>query len=79
LLSKQKKQIEELESTIDNLYQEFHEGQQVLTQGFLSIITKYSKSFELLNRYDKDELLVDELNKGIIYSINYEDVINAVS
>jgi len=52
LLSKQKKQIEELETTIDNLYQEFHKGQQVLTEGFLSIITRHSKSFELLNKYD---------------------------
>lgn len=79
LVSKHKKQIEELKSTIDNLYQEFYQGQEVLTQGFLSIITKYSKSFELLNKYDKDELTVDELNKDIIYTINYDDVKNAIS
>jgi len=51
LLTKQKEQIVELKSTIDNLYEEFHESQQLLTQGFLSIIAKYSKSFELLNKY----------------------------
>ncbi|MDB5263581.1 MAG: putative DNA-binding protein in cluster with Type restriction-modification system [Adhaeribacter sp.] len=79
LLAKQKKQIEELENTIHNIYQEFHEGQQILTQGFLSIITKYSKSFELLDKYDKDELTVEELNKEIIYTINYEDVKNAIA
>ncbi len=79
LLSKQKEKIAELESTIDNLYQEFHEGQKVLTQGLLSIITKYSKSFELLDRYDRDELLTEDLNRDLIYSINYDDVINAIA
>ncbi|MFT6895353.1 MAG: death-on-curing family protein, partial [Algoriphagus sp.] len=38
----------------------------------------YSKSFELLNRYDSDELQLDHLSKEIIYVINYDDVRKAI-
>jgi len=33
----------------------------------------------MFNKYDKDELTVEELNKDIIYTINYDDVKNAIS
>src|SRR5690606_28677743 len=38
----------------------------------------YSKSFELLERYDKDELSSDNLKKDVIYIINYTDVKNVI-
>ena len=47
-----------------------------LTEGFLSIITSYSKSFELLNRYDAGELSLENLNEQMI---NYNDVKSAIS
>ena len=49
-----------------------------ITDGFLSIISHYSKSFELLNKYDTQELTMDNLTDEVIYTINYEDVKSAI-
>lgn len=35
-------------------------------------------SFQLLNKYDKDELTSDNLNTEIVYVTNYEDVKQAI-
>ena len=78
LLNQHEYKIKALESTIDNLQERIHESQKNLTDGFLSIITKYARSFELLNRYDNDELSVDNLNREVIYTINYKDVKKAI-
>lgn len=78
LLQGHKNKIKALEETIDILREKAFESQMLLTDGFLSIITHYSKSFELLNKYDAEELSVDNLNKEIIYVINYNDVKRAI-
>ncbi|HLT54456.1 MAG TPA: Fic family protein, partial [Flavobacteriaceae bacterium] len=41
-------------------------------------IGHYSKSFELLNKYDTEELSIDGLSEDVIYTINYEDVKKAI-
>lgn len=74
LLTKQGQKIIQLENQLDILKERTFESQRVLTEGFLDIISKYSKSFELLNRYDCEDLQLDNLSKEIIYIINYEDV-----
>lgn len=79
LLEKQKDKIFELEKSIDILNDKIFENQTYLTDGFLSLITQYSKSFELLNQYDTDELSMNGLNRDIIYTINYDDVKKAIS
>ncbi|MCL6260915.1 virulence protein RhuM/Fic/DOC family protein [Aquiflexum sp. TKW24L] len=78
LLSKQDQKIIQLENQLDILRERKFESQRVLTEGFLDIISKYSKSFELLNRYDSEDLQLDNLSKEIIYVINYEDVKKAI-
>ncbi|UJP66400.1 virulence protein RhuM/Fic/DOC family protein [Mongoliitalea daihaiensis] len=78
LLSKQGQKIIQLENQLDILRERTFESQRVLTEGFLDIILKYSKSFELLNRYDSEDLQLDNLSKEIIYVINYDDVKKAI-
>ena len=78
LLSKQGQKIIQLENQLDILRERTFESQRVLTDGFLDIISKYSKSFELLNRYDSEDLQLDNLSKEIIYVINYDDVKKAI-
>ena len=78
LLSKQGQKIIQLENQLDTLRERTFESQRVLTEGFLDIISKYSKSFELLNRYDSEDLQLDNLSKEIIYVINYDDVKKAI-
>jgi len=78
LLSKQGQKIIQLENQLDILRERTFMSQRVLTEGFLDIISKYSRSFELLNRYDSEDLQLDNLSKEIIYVINYDDVKKAI-
>jgi hypothetical protein len=78
LLKKEKNRVEALQSELDLVSEELFETQKALTDGLLSIISHYSKTFELLDKYDKDELSSDYLNKDVIYIINYEDVKQAI-
>jgi len=78
LLNSKTEKIKELESKIDLLNEAALQNQTQITEGFLSIIGHYSKSFELLNKYDTEELSVDGLSEDVIYTINYEDVKKAI-
>lgn len=49
------------------------------TKGLLSILSKYSKSFILLNQYDSNSLNFSNGNKQISYEIKYDEAINAIS
>ena len=51
---------------MDSLNEKTFETQKVLTDGFLSIITHYSKSFELLNKYDTEDLSMSHLKELFI-------------
>jgi len=78
LLKTKTSQIKELQIEINNLHEFAFENQKQITDGFLSIISHYSKSFELLNAYDTEELTMDNLSKDIIYKINYQEVKSAI-
>jgi len=78
LLKTKGNRIKELETEINFLRETAFENQMQITDGFLSIISHYSKSFELLNAYDTDELTMDNLSEDIIYTINYKDVKSAI-
>lgn len=78
LLQTEQQKVETLQLEINHLNEELFQTQQTLTDGLLSIISHYSKSFELLDKYDKDELSSENLNKELIYVINYYDVKNAI-
>ncbi len=79
LLSNQNLKIRSLERTIDTLHEKNIVKQTLITDGFLNIISKYSKSFILLNQFDSDTLNIDNLQNEIIYVINYDDVKLAIS
>jgi len=78
LLQKEKGKVATLKSELDSLNEQLFETQKALTDGLLAIISHYSKSFELLDKYDKDELSSDNLNNEVIYVINYKDVKQAI-
>lgn len=78
LLNSKAEKIKELESQIDFLNETAFQNQKQITEGFLSIIGHYSKSFELLNKYDTEELSVEGLSEDVIYTINYQDVKKAI-
>ena len=71
-------QINELQTQLDNAQEKLFESQTQLTDGLLNIISSYSKSFELLNQFDTDELSTSDLQKDINYIINYTDVNKAI-
>lgn len=79
LLEKKKDKIIELENEINKLQEFTFNNQKIITDGFLSIISQYSKSFELLNKYDTEKLTLDNLSGEIIYVINYEDIKTSIS
>lgn len=78
LLQKEQNKVQRLQKEISSLQEKVIKTQSNLTDGFLSIIENYSKSFELLNRFDTEELSIDGLNKEMIYTINYNDVKKAI-
>lgn len=78
LLKKEKSKNAALQKELDELNGNLFETQKALTDGLLTIISHYSKSFELLDKYDKDELSSENLHQEIIYVINYEDVKKAI-
>jgi death-on-curing family protein len=78
LLKKEQSKIVSLQKEISVLNEELYETQKTLTDGFLSIILNYSKSFELLEKYDKDTLSFENLRRDVIYVINYKDVKKAI-
>lgn len=78
LLVERDDKIHLLENQINSLNEKAFLQQKNLTDGFLNIVSIYSKSFELLSKYDSEDLNTNNLNKGIIYVINYEDVKKAI-
>ena len=78
ILASKQSRIKELEWSLKELHTKAIQEQKILTEGFLTIITDYSKSFELLSKYDSDTLSTDGLNIEIIYVINYGDVKEAI-
>ena len=56
LLKNEKNKVILLQEELNTLNEELSETQRALTDGLLSIISHYSKSFDLLDKYDRDEL-----------------------
>lgn len=78
LLQKEQSTVKRLQEEVDILNQQLFDRQAVLTDGLLSIISHYSRSFDLLNKYDKEDLSESDLNENIIYVINTLDVRKAI-
>lgn len=78
LLREKEGQVEELKSRIERIHEQRIQDGEKLTAGFLNIIELYSRSFELLNKFDSSELETNGLNEEIIYVINYGEVKSAI-
>ncbi len=48
------------------------------TKGLLEIITNFTQSFILLNRFDSNNLLEEKLNENITYEIQFDEAIAAI-
>lgn len=48
-------------------------------KGLLEIISNYTQSFVLLNRYDSNSLLAEKLNESITYEIEYDEAAAAIA
>lgn len=79
LLASQKEKITKLENDLVSLNQQILDEQKTLTSGLLDIIISYSRSFELLSKFDNDELGTANLEDKILYVINYDDVTKAIN
>ena len=71
----------ELQKTIKLIQNsvELKELSTLESKGFLSIITNYTQSFILLNRFDSDSLNLQKLDKNITYEITYEEACEAIT
>lgn len=78
LLKVERQKVEELELEINFIQEALFQNQKQITDGFLSIIAHYSKSFELLNKYDTEDLSLDGLSEKVIFIISYQDVKKAI-
>jgi len=74
------KRLEQLQRVI-NIVQQSGDTKELSageTKGLLDIITNYTQSFILLNRFDSNNLTEDQLNENISYEIEYRDAVKAI-
>jgi death-on-curing family protein len=75
------KRLDQLQQTI----QLIEKGGQVQTlslseaKGLLEIISNYTQSFILLNRFDNQTLQADQLNESVTYEIEYKEALKAIA
>lgn len=77
-LEENNSRIQSLQQQVLGLQNKLIATENQLTDGFLTIINQYSKSFNLLNKYDSEKLLTEELNEEIIYVLDYKGVKSAI-
>ncbi len=74
------KRLEQLQQVVNIIHQSGETTNLSVTEtrGLLDIITNYTQSFILLNRFDGNNLLEEKLNENITYAIKYTDAIDAI-
>jgi hypothetical protein len=73
------KRLEQLQQVVNIIQQSDNKMLSASeTKGLLEIITHYTQSFILLNRFDNNDLVEENLNKNITYEIEYPDAIKAI-
>lgn len=75
------KNLKELEQAIKTVKSagDFEDLKLSETKGLLEIITNYTQSFILLNRFDSNNLEPEQLNENISYEIKYPEADAAIS
>jgi death-on-curing family protein len=73
--------MHQLEQAVKLIKQSGSSGELSATEarGLLDIITNYTQSFILLNRFDSNELTPGKLNENITYEIEYSEAVKAVA
>ena len=73
--------LEQLGNTVSLLSESFKLGKNLHlkeARGFIEILTKYTQSFILLNKFDENRLDSDNLSSKIQYHINYNEAKNLI-
>ena len=79
-LKNKNEQIKQLEKTLSLIQSvEYDQLSSSEAKGLLSVLSDYTNSFVLLNKYDSDSLSVDNLNLNIVYSIKYKEALSAIA
>lgn len=74
------KRLNELNKLINIIAEtDNHTNEVNEAKGLLSILTKYTKSFILLNQFDSNNLDLIALNENITYEIDYNEALEAIS
>ncbi len=75
------KRLNELNQLVEIIGKADHNdfGQINESRGLLEILKNYTKSFILLNQYDSHTLELSYLEDNLIYQINYDEAIKAIS
>ncbi len=75
------KRLEQLQQTIQIIAKGGSVGNLQLEEakGLLDIITNYTQSFVLLNRFDSNNLPIEHLNIHITYGIKYDEAVTAIT
>lgn len=75
-----KDKINNLENLLATVKKSQEEGRIRIadSESLIQVISDYSKTFVLLNQYDTDRLVREDLNKNIIYEITYDDAMKMV-
>ena len=74
------KRLEQLQQTIRIIEKGGNAESLTLPEakGLLEIISGYTQSFVLLNRFDSNKLAAERLNENITYEIEYNDAVKAI-
>ena len=75
------KRLEQLQQTIQ-LIEKSGKTENISiaeAKGLLEIITNYTQSFVLLNRFDNQTLVANKLNESITYEIEYKEALSAIA
>ena len=72
--------MQQLEQAVKLIQQSGNSGQlsETETKGLLEIITSYTQSFILLNRFDSNTLTEEKLDENITYEIQFDAAIAAI-
>lgn len=75
------KRLEQLQQVVNIIQQSGSTKELSGTEikGLLEIITHYTQSFILLNRFDSNKLSDDKLDENITYEIEYDDAFRAIA
>ncbi|WP_124642776.1 virulence protein RhuM/Fic/DOC family protein [Amniculibacterium aquaticum] len=74
------KRLQELNQIVQIIAQSENNTNQISeTKGLLNILTKYAKSFILLNQFDSNAIELKNLDENITYEIDYKEAIISIN